>query len=109
MTAFDRIKSTLDDSSIEKMELILKPEFMSSEESEEEEEIDGENIVKKRCFRVRKLRWERRKLRNMKKRLDKEYLTGLTAHGGAMMFTRSPGPDSERVAPNGPFWAVRQE
>ena len=91
------------------MEEILVPDFMSSEESSHEECDADSEVLRRRGFKIRKLRWERKKLRNMKKQLDDEHVKSLTAHARAMMQPRSSGPVSDRAAPDGPSWAIRAQ
>ena len=107
MTAYERLKGQLDEASLKSMEEILEVEYMSSEESDMEEDGENGGVIRKRGFKVKRLQWERKKLRNMKKQLDDEYLAGLSVHARAMMQPRSPGPVSDRAAPDGPSWAVR--
>ena len=81
---------------------------MSSENSEEETEgrINGPKPRK-----IKKLQWERSKLRNIKARLDEEYLKGLSERQRRTTAHVSRGDEvSTRPCPNdGPHWAVRSD
>ena len=65
LAAFGQLRDGLDDKSTERMKEILKKEYMSSDESGIDEE-DTENRGERKRFLVRRLRWERKKLTNMK-------------------------------------------
>ena len=90
---------------------ILYIDYMSSEESDYEEQEDfitGEKEKKLARYVTKKLSWERTSLTNAKARLDRTYKNNLTPHARAMAKPRSVGGMSERPAPAGPLWAVRQ-
>ena len=59
----------------EKVQKVLLAEYMSSEESDEEEEQDGH---KRQVFRVKPLPWERKELREVKRSLDQVHLQSLS-------------------------------
>ena len=84
---------------------ILDPIYMSSEESEVEED-DGQEVV---FFRVRALPWERTKLKNLKAKLDNAYPKALPPFSKGMRKERKSGDESLREPPSGPSWAVRQQ
>ena len=90
---------------------ILYIDYMSSEESDYEEQEDfitGEKEKKLARYVTKKLLWERTSVTNAKVRLDRTYKNNLTPHAKAMAKPRSVGGMSERPAPAGPLWAVRQ-
>ena len=90
---------------------ILHIDYMSSEESDYEEQeyfITGEKEKKLARYVTKKLSWERTSLTNAKARLDRTYKNNLTPHAKAMAKPRNVGGMSERPAPAGPLWAVRQ-
>ena len=90
---------------------ILYIDYMSSEESDYEEQEDfitGEKEKKLARYVTKKLSWERTSLTNAKARLDRTYKNNLTPHARAMAKPRSVGGMLERPAPAGPLWAVRQ-
>ena len=90
---------------------ILYIDYMSSEESDYEEQEDfitGEKEKKLARYVTKKLSWERMSLTDAKARLDRTYKNNLTLHAKAMAKPRSVGGMSERPAPAGPLWAVRQ-
>ena len=90
---------------------VLFVEYMSSEESsyeEEEDFITGETTRKLSGYITKKLPWERTSLTSLKAKLDKAHHKGLTPHARAMAKPRHEGGLSERPAPDGPSWAVRQ-
>ena len=90
---------------------ILYIDYMSSKESDYEEQEDfitGEKEKKLARYVTKKLSWERTSLTNAKARLDRTYKNNLTPHARAMAKPRSVGGMSERPAPAGPLWAVRQ-
>ena len=93
---------------VEKMNTILSKEYMSSEESEYEDvQQNGVATRKLKCYRVRRLPWERKKMRRMKERMDCAYLKSLNDHAKGMMKKRKDGEPSLRSCPTGPSWAVR--
>lgn len=91
------------------MERIVEKEFVSSEESEYEEIQENGAVVRRlKGFKVRKLPWERKKMKTLKKKLDEAYLGSLTKHARGMFKDRVNGVDSTRPCPDGPDWAVRK-
>lgn len=90
---------------------ILYIDYMSSEESDNEEQEDFITCEKEKKlarYVTKKLLWERTSMTNAKVRLDRTYKNNLTPHAKAMAKPRSVGGMSERPAPAGPLWAVRQ-
>lgn len=90
---------------------ILYIDYMSSEESEFEDQEDfvtGEKEKKLVKYVTKQLSWERTSLTSAKARLDRTYRNNLTPHARAMAKPRSVGGASERRAPAGPLWAVRK-
>jgi hypothetical protein len=85
---------------------ILRPDMMSSEESEVEVDENGEETV---YFKVTKLPWERKRLREMKKKLRKFYRESLSVRQKLMVVKRKRvDEESTRKVPgNAPEWAVR--
>ena len=66
-------------------------------------------MKKLKCYKVRRLRWERSRLRGIKKMLDQAYDDTVSKHGRGMTRERIEGEPSMRAAPeDGPAWAVRQ-
>ena len=87
-------------------------DYMSSEESEYEDQEDsmtGEKERKLVAYAKRKFSWERTNLTSIKAKLDKVHNNNLTPHARAMAKPRHSGGMSSRPAPNGPAWAVRQQ
>ena len=85
-----------------KMKEILRKEYMSSEESETEEH--EENGLKKSIthYYVKRLPWERKKLKYLKEKMDTAYFESLSKHAQGMVKERKPGPHSSRPCPQGP-------
>ena len=108
LTGFGILVPKLEKKNVEKMKEILRKEYMSSEESETEER--EENGLKKTITRysVRRLPWERKKMKFLKKEMDRAYFKSLTKHAQGMVKERKPGTDSNRPCPQGPEWAVRK-
>ena len=82
---------------------------MSSEESCEDNTVEPRSGPKPR--KIRKISWEKSKLRNIKAKLDEAYLAGLTEkqRRTSARVSRTE-EESERPHPtNGPRWAVRSE
>lgn len=91
------------------MNEILERDFMSSEDSDyEEREEDG--AVKRTLvgYKVKRLPWERKKMRVLKKKMDNAYFESLSKHSRGMIKERKDGQDSLRPCPSGPEWAVRK-
>ena len=91
---------------------ILYTDYMSSEESEyedQEDAITGEKERKLVGYAKRKFSWERTTLTSIKAKLDKAHHNNLTPHARAMAKPRHSGGMSGRPAPAGPAWAVRQQ
>ena len=83
-------------------------DFMSSEESEDEA-VEGKGPKPRK---IRKLAWERSKLKNIKAKLDEAYLEGLNEkqRRTSARISRSGEAISARPRPaNGPRWAIRYE
>ena len=94
---------------VDKMKGILSKEYMSSEESEYEEvEQNGVITRKFKCYRIRRLSWERKKLKKMKERMDTAYMNSLSNHAKGMIKQREDGETSSRPCPPGPSWAVKE-
>lgn len=86
LIGLDAIRPEFDEISIEKMEMIVAKEYMSSEESEFEEVDENDSPVRRlKCFKIRWLSWERTKLRTMKEYLDKSYYKSITKHVHGMI------------------------
>ena len=81
-------------------------EFMSLEESDQESEYNGRGP---RPRKTRKLKWERSKLRNIKKTLDEHHKENLSKQQQRTSAVVQRSDDvSGRPAPkNSPGWAVR--
>ena len=89
---------------------ILYMDYMSSEESEYEDQEDfitGEKYKKLTGYVTKRLPWERSSLTSAKAKLDRTHRNNLTPHARAMAKPRNVGEVSERPAPAGPIWAVR--
>ena len=111
LLGFDLLKDEVEITNSNRMKQILDKDFMSSEESEFEEVEDNGRVVKKlKCYRVRRLTWERKKLKHIKAQLDEKYISSLSRHARGMVQERLDSPDkSTRSAPDGPAWAVRAQ
>ena len=109
MGAYQKIQQSLTAGSQDQIRQVLTRDFMSSEESEYEEEANrnGQLNRKKVGFTVKELPWERSKLKKLKVKLDQAYFRSLSAQAQAMTLERSTGALSTRPAPAGPAWAVR--
>ena len=82
---------------------ILKPEYMSSEESEADDE-PPHKIIK---YSVRKLPWESRSLRKAKRKLDRLHHDSLSELIKRRVVPRETGEPSTRRNPiNCPDWAA---
>lgn len=90
-----------------RVEEILEPMFMSSEESDIEEGEHGQTRTV--GFIIKPLPWERTMLKSLKKKLDAAYDQNLTDQQRSMRKPRIIGQNSTRDAPKGPSWAVRLE
>jgi hypothetical protein len=78
---------------------ILRIEYMSTEESE----MDEERV---KHYKVRKPSWESRKLRLVKKKLDKNHVDSLPGLSKRVMIPRQQGEPSTKPKPaNCPDWA----
>lgn len=81
----------------------MKPEYMSSEESEFDESTENK-IVK---YNVRKLPWESRALRRMKRKLDRLHTASLSELVQKRVIPREVGELSTRPKPKDcPEWAA---
>lgn len=83
--------------------------YMSSEESCEEEAVEPRGGPAPR--KVRKLSWERSKLRNIKVKLDEAYFAALTEkqRRTSALVNRTENKSSPLHPTNGPRWAVRSD
>ena len=91
---------------------ILYVDYMSSEESEYEDQEDfvtGEKQKKLTQYVTKRLPWQRTALTNIKAKFDRIHRNNLTPHARAMAKPRNAGHVSERPAPAGPLWAVRKD
>jgi len=81
---------------------------MSSEESDNDDPA-ATNGPKPR--KVRKLVWEKSKLRNLKERLDKAHLEGLSERQRrtSAQVKRTEEASSRPCPTNGPRWAIRSD
>ena len=85
---------------------VLKPEYMSSEESDADDETPHKVI---KC-NVRKLPWESRSLRKAKKKLDRLHHDSLCELVQRRVLSRETGEPSTRRKPiNCPDWAAVAE
>ena len=103
----ENLRSSLDENSITMIEEMLEPAFMSSEESDVEEDEEGGNKII--GYVVRPLKWERTKLTGLKEQLDNAYEEGLSPHAKGLKKPRREGNFSRRSRPVGPSWAVRMQ
>ena len=93
-------------------EILSSPDalhYMSSEESCEDDAVEPRSGPRPR--KIRKLSWERSKLRNIKVKLDEAYFAGLN---GKQRRTCARVNQTEEKSPrpyqtNGPRWAVRSD
>ena len=93
-------------------EILSSPDalhYMSSEERYEDEAVEPRSGPEPR--KIRKLSWEKSKLRNIEEKLDEAYLAGLTEK---QRFTSArvnrTEDESPRLHPtNGPRWTVRSD
>ena len=83
--------------------------YMSSEESYEDEAVEPRSGLEPR--KIRKLSWEKSKLKNIKVKVDEVYLAGLTEKQRRTSARVNRTEDvSPRLHPtNGPRWAVRSD
>ena len=82
LSGYERIKEKLTLQE-EKTNDVLYLEYMSSEESDyedEEDPITGETFKRLVGYATRKLPWERTRLTNLKRKLDKVHAQNLTPH-----------------------------
>ncbi|XP_015751775.1 PREDICTED: uncharacterized protein LOC107331678 [Acropora digitifera] len=93
-------------------EILSSPDalhYISSEESCEDDVVEPRSGPRPR--KIRKLSWEKSKLRNIKAKLDEAYLAGL-AEKQRRTTARVNRTDEESPRPhptNGPRWAVRSD
>ena len=83
LSGYERIKEKLTLQE-EKTHDVLYLEYMSSEESDyedEEDPITGETVKRLVSYATRKLPWERTRLTHLKCKLDKVHAQNLTPHG----------------------------
>ena len=92
-------------------EILSSPDalhYMSSEESCEDEAVEPRNGPKPR--KIKKLSWEKSKLRNIEAKLDEAYLAGLTECTCTSARVNRTEDESPCPHPtNGPRWAVRSD
>lgn len=89
----------------------LYVDYMSSEDSEYEEvedPITGDRNQQLVGYVTKKLPWQRTALTNLKVRLDRAHRENLNRHAKQLLKPRRVGGASDRPAPDGPSWAVRQ-
>ena len=101
LSGYERIKEKLTLQEKKTYDDILYLEYMSSEESDyedEEDPITGETVKRLVGYATRKLPWERTRQKNLKCKLDKVHVQNCRHVGGV----------SSRPRPGGPSWAVRQ-
>ena len=80
---------------------ILRMEFMSSEDSEVEEET-----MKVKKYNVRSFAWESRELRRLKRKLDQSHQESLPGLSKRVFIPREKGEPSNKPKPaNCPDWA----
>lgn len=80
---------------------VLRMDFMSSEESEVEEET-----LKVKRYNVRKFAWESRELRRLKRKLDQSHQDSLPGLSKRVFIPREKGELSSKPKPaNCPDWA----
>lgn len=111
LSGYERFKEKLTLQEKKTYDDVLYLEYMSSEESEyedEEDPITGETVKRLVGYATRKLLWERTKLTNLKCKLDKVHVQNLTPHARQLLKPRHVGGISSRPRPGGPSWAVRQ-
>ena len=87
---------------------VLVMEGMSSEESfYEDDDINTSKVTK---YSVHRLQWESRRMKKIKKKLDKAYKKKLTSRAKERILPRVDGQPSLRCPPteNFPGWAIRQ-
>ncbi|XP_067027698.1 uncharacterized protein [Acropora muricata] len=111
LSGYEKIKEKLTLQEKKTYDDILYLEYMSSEESDyedEEDPITGETMKRLVGYATRKLPWERTRLTNLKCKLDKVHVQSLTPHARQLFKPRHVGGVSSRPRPGGPSWAVRQ-
>ena len=81
---------------------------MSSEESDNDDPAPSSGPERRK---VRKLVWEKSKLRNLKAILDEAYLEGLSEkqRRTSARLSRTEQPSVRPCLTNGPCWAIRRE
>ncbi|XP_068728031.1 uncharacterized protein [Montipora capricornis] len=111
LSGYDLVKAKLSLQERKAYDDVLYIDYMSSEESDYEDQKDpitGENIKRLVGYTTRKLLWERSRLTSLKSKLDKLHVQNLTPHARQMLKPRRVGGVSSRPSPEGPSWAVRQ-
>jgi len=93
-------------------EILSSPDamnYMSSEESCEEDAVERRSGPKPR--KIRRLSWEKSKLRNIKAKLDEAHFAGLSERQRrtSARVTRSEEESARPHPSKGPRWAVRNE
>lgn len=83
-------------------------DFMSSEESDNDDPAPSSGPKPRK---VRKLVWEKSKLKNLKAKLDEAYLEGLSEkqRRTSARLSRTEEPSVRPCPTNGPRWAIRSE
>ena len=83
-------------------------DFMSSEESDNDDPAPSSGPTPRK---VRKLMWEKSKLRNLKAKLEEAYLEGLSEkqRRTSARLSRTEEPSVRPCPTNGPRWAIRSE
>ncbi|KXJ16818.1 hypothetical protein AC249_AIPGENE22806 [Exaiptasia diaphana] len=99
-----------------KIKMVLKNEYMSSDESvaESEEEANSSDsesemtpVRKTRYFKIRRLTWRSQELDSIFKKLDKRVKRRRTSKGSSMVLERREGQPSRRQPPHdAPAWAI---
>ena len=109
LSGYERIKEKLTLQEKKSYDDVLYLEYMSSEESdyeEQEDPITGETVKRLVGYATRKLPWERTRLTNLKCKLDKVHAQNLTPPARQLLKPRHVGRVSSRFSPEGPSWAV---
>lgn len=93
-------------------EILSSPDalhYISSEESCEDDAAEPKSGPRPR--KIRKLSWEKSKLRNIKAKLDEAYLAGLSEkqRRASARVSRTEEESSRPHPTDGPRWAVRSD
>ena len=87
-SGYDQVKAKLSLQERKAYDDVLYMDYMSSEESDyedQEDPITGENIKRLVGYATRKLPWERSRLTSLKSKLDKLHAQNLTPHARQML------------------------